>query len=187
MLDKSAQPGRAPLKERRNDCYDTPIEAVLALMQVEDLPSSIWEPCAGKGNIVTTLRKAGHQVYATDLNERGCPLSESRIDFLLERKPPFPIGAVVTNPPFALAEPFIRHALTLCPKAIMLLRLAFLESERRSEILDGGYLARVHVFKRRLPMMHREGWTGNKAGNSMAFAWMVWDRSHTGPAELHRV
>jgi hypothetical protein len=30
-------------------------------------------------------------------------------------------------------------------------------------------------------MMHRSEWTGRKANSGMAFAWMVWDRSHTGP------
>jgi len=69
----------------------------------------------------------------------------------------------------------------------MLLRLAFMESERRTPILDNGHLARVHVFRKRLPMMHRAGWEGRKANSGMAFAWFVWDRSHTGPTELNRV
>ena len=69
----------------------------------------------------------------------------------------------------------------------MLLRLAFLESERRSRILDTGTLARVHIFRRRLPMMHRDGWQGPKASSAMAFAWFIWDRAHTGPAILNRV
>jgi hypothetical protein len=69
----------------------------------------------------------------------------------------------------------------------MLLRLAFLESEKRSDILDGGKLARVHVFKRRLPMMHRADWAGPKASSSIAFAWFVWDREHSGPATLDRI
>ena len=30
-----------------------------------------------------------------------------------------------------LAEQFVAHALDLCPRVVMLLRLAFLESERR--------------------------------------------------------
>ena len=57
-----------------------------------------------------------------------------------------------------LAEKFVTHALELVPRVVMLARLAFLESERRSAILDGGKLARVHVFKQRLPFMHRDNW-----------------------------
>ena len=52
------------------------------------------------------------------------------------------------------------------PRVVMLLRLAFLESKRRSGILDGGQLARVHVFRNRLPMMHRAGWAGPKASSA---------------------
>jgi hypothetical protein len=69
----------------------------------------------------------------------------------------------------------------------MLLRLTFLESERRSEILEDRGLARVYVFRQRLPMMHRDGWQGPKASSAMAFAWFVWDRAHNGPPTLHRI
>jgi hypothetical protein len=106
---------------------------------------------------------------------------------LLEHKLPKSCECILTNPPFSLAEEFVEHALELCPHVIMLLRLAFLESERRSPILDTGTLARIHVFRQRLPMMHRDGWTGPKASSAMAFAWFVWDRGHTGPATISRV
>jgi hypothetical protein len=82
----------------------------------------------------------------------------------------------------------VAHALELgIPKVVMLLRLAFLESERRRPILDNGKLARVHVFRKRIPMMHRAGWEGRKANSGMAFAWFVWDLEHSGPTELHRI
>jgi len=57
----------------------------------------------------------------------------------------------------------------------------------RNDILDMGPLARVHVFSKRLPMMHRDGWTGPKASASMDFAWFIWQRGHNGPPELRRV
>lgn len=177
---------RAPLSEHRNDLYDTPPEAVEALLTVERLPHNILEPSCGRGNIVEVLRLAGHNVIATDLVDRGCPDSLSRIDFLLPG-PQMDCEAIVTNPPYALAERFVARALELCPLVVMLLRLAFLESERRTPILDNGQLARVHVFKNRLPMMHRDGWTGPRASSSIAFAWFIWDRAHHGPTEPHRV
>ena len=184
MLDHSCQVNRAPLEERRGDCYDTPPEAVHALLKVEKLPWLIWEPACGTGNIVNALRAAGHEVVATDLNDRGCPDSLSRIDFLLPAK--FECDAIVTNPPFALAERFVAAALDRAPLVIMLLRLAFMESERRAYILDGK-LSRVHVFSKRLPMMHRAGWEGRKANSGMAFCWMVWDQAHRGPTTIDRI
>jgi hypothetical protein len=165
----------------------TPWTAVEALLATENLPYRIWEPASGNGGIVLPLRDAGREVYATDLNDRGCPRSEARVDFLL-LAPPYPkVDAIITNPPFSLAEQFVQTALERAPLVIMLLRLAFLESEKRSDILDGGKLARVHVFKRRLPMMHRADWAGPKASSSIAFAWFVWDREHSGPATLDRI
>jgi len=69
----------------------------------------------------------------------------------------------------------------------MLLRLAFLESERRSSILENCGLARVHVFRKRLPMMHRHGWQGPRASSSIPFAWFVWDRAYRGETKLARM
>jgi hypothetical protein len=179
---------RAPFVQRKDDLYQTPPEAVLALLRVESLSRAVWEPACGPGAIVRILRAAGHDVLATDLVDYASPDQDhAGWDFLLEQCLPAGVEAIVTNPPFKNAEAFVAHALKLCPKVIMLLRLAFLESERRRGIIDNGTLARVHVFRKRLPMMHRKGWQGRKANSGMAFAWFVWDRAHCGPTELHRV
>lgn len=184
MLD-SCQVQRAPSHEHRGDCYDTPVVAVRALLKAESLPTCIWEPACGTGNIVTILREAGHKVMATDLNDRGCPDSIDRIDFLLPCN--VPCDAIVTNPPFALAEAFVETALERAPLVIMLLRLAFYESDRRTHILENCGLKRIHVFRKRLPMMHRAGWQGRKANSGIAFAWFVWDRDYCGPTTIERI
>jgi len=103
------------------------------------------------------------------------------------RKAPAGCEGIVSNPPYRLAEQFVAHALELSPLVVMLLRLAFLESERRCRILEDRGLARVLVFRKRLPMMHRAGWEGRKGDSGMAFAWFVWDRSHTGPTTIERI
>jgi hypothetical protein len=179
---------RAALNLRKDDLYESPPEAVTALLRVEALPQVIWEPACGPGVIARTLRAAGRQVYATDLVDYDSPdQDEAGWDFLFEQQLPIGVQAIVTNPPFKNAGEFVAKALHLCPKVIMLLRLAFLESDRRTPILDNGHLARVHVFRKRLPMMHRAGWEGKHSNSGMAFAWFVWDREHVGPTQLHRV
>lgn len=178
---------RAPLAERKDDLYETPEVATQALLRAEALPKTIWEPACGPGAIVRVLRRAGHEVYATDLVDYGCPDSSNRIDFLMEQTAPYFIGAVVTNPPYKLARQFAAHGLLVAPKVCMLLRLAFLEGTTRGALLDGGKLARVHVFRNRLPRMHRAGWTGPESTSRLAFAWFVWDINHTGPTELKRI
>lgn len=187
LLHSTGQPGTATYAERGPDLYETPAPAVRALMQVERLPHRLWECACGPGAIVSVLRFAGHEVVATDLNDYGCPDSLSGVDFLMEYRAPPGVETIITNPPYKLAGEFVEHALTLVPKVFLLLRLAFLESERRTPILDCGRLAHVHVFKRRLPMMHRAGWEGPRASSSIAFAWFCWDANHRGPTTMSRI
>ena len=46
---------------------------------------------------------------------------------------------------------------------IFLLQLVFLEAAERSDILEDGKLARIHVFRDEHPMMHRDGWDQQRA------------------------
>ncbi len=181
----------APLSERKDDLYETPPEAVKALLRVEDVPETVWEPACGPGKIVTVLRASGRRVLATDLVDYECPDSHAGVDFLMVtngwRETLGQTQCIVTNPPFKLAEQFAIKARTLVPITYMLLRLAFLESQRRTDLLESGDLARVWVFRKRLPMMHRAGWEGRTANSGMAFAWFVWDSAHQGPTELRRL
>ena len=187
LSHNTGQPGAAPLAERGNDLYETPPEAIRALMQVERLPHRLWEPACGPGAIVRVLRAVGYDVIASDLVDYGCDGSIAGVDFLMEPRAPEGVEAIVTNPPYKLAAQFVAHGLLLVPRVIMLLRLAFLESSCRSPILDCGRLARVHVFSRRLPMMHRDGWDGPRASSSISFAWFVWSHDHSGPATIDRI
>lgn len=175
------------LAERKDDLYETPPEAVHALLKVEPLPKIIWEPACGPGSIARVLRAAGHDVVATDLVDYGLENSTARRDFLFETSAPDGCECIVTNPPFKNAEEFVVRAIQLVPKVVMLMRLGFIESERRRPILDRGELSKVYVFRNRLPMMHRHGWDGPKGGSAICYAWFVWDRGHIGPTELKRI
>lgn len=178
---------RHKLADRGDDLYETPPVAVEALLRVEQLPKWIWEPACGRGNIVRVLRDHGHYVHDSDIIDYG---KNYKRDFLGRRRGDrewITCEAIVTNPPYKLAEAFVRRATEIAPLVIMLLRLPFYESVRRTEILEHSGLARIHVFRNRLPMMHRDGWTGPKATSAMAFAWYVWDRAHTGPTTIDRI
>jgi hypothetical protein len=186
MLDKSAQAGQHSYKERQDDCYETPACAVEALLRVESIPHLVWEPACGPGSIVRVLRAHGHEVFATDIVNYGWDHDvEDFVNSQTCHAPP--VGAIVTNPPYKLAEFFVQHAIICCPLVIMLLRLAFLESVRRTDILEKSGLARIHVFRNRLPMMHRKNWAGPKASSAMPFAWFVWEEGYTGPTTIDRI
>jgi hypothetical protein len=187
-LDHSCMVQRSPLRERGDDAYMTPSVATAALLRRVELPQRLWECACGDGTgILDPLRAAGHDVIGSDLVDYGRPDCFWRRDFLLERKLPDGCEGIVTNPPYKLVEQFVEHALDLCPRVIMLLRLAFYESERRCVLLEERGLARILVFRKRLPMMHRDGWEGRKGNSGMAFAWFVWDRAHGGPTTINRI
>lgn len=170
--------------DRRADLYETPAEATRALLKVESFPHLIWEPACGRGAITRVLRAAGHGVLASDLNAYGAG-QDFQFDFLERYRTEVP--AIITNPPYRVAAQFVRRATEQAPKVAMLMRLAFLESEARRDVLEQAGLARVHVFRNRLPMMHRDGWAGPRASSAIAFAWFVWERGHQGPPMLNRI
>ena len=129
---------RHPDSARGNDLYETPEVATFALLRAEPLPRTIWEPACGPGAIVRVLRAAGHRVIATDLIDYRSPdQHDAGRDFLLERRAPDGVEMIVTNPPFKLAAQFAAHALSLCPRVAMLLRLSFLESGNEKRRPDG--------------------------------------------------
>lgn len=191
MTNLAVNPSRHTYSERADDLYETPPEAVLALIGVELLPHRIWEPAAGRGAIVEVLRSAGHEVAASDLRDYDDPRClgiATGIDFYQTSAAPEGFDCILTNPPFRESGPerFVSHGLKLCRHVIILARLTFMESKR--PILESGTWVRALPFKSRLPMMHRNSWTGRKNTNPTAFAWFVFDRDHDGSdATIHRL
>jgi hypothetical protein len=185
VLQKSAQAGQHSYAERGTDTYETPACAVEALLRVESIPGRVWEPACGPGSIVKVLLAHRHEVVASDIVDYGW--GHVVRDFL--DLPDQQVGMViVTNPPYQLAEKFVRKALKISPLVIMLLRLQFMESARRADILDrGSGLVRIHVFSNRLPMIHRHNWTGPRASSAIAFAWYTWIRGYDGPVTIDRI
>ena len=96
-------------RRQKDDFYPTPPEAVEALLAVEHFNSRVWEPACGAGHISKVLRSHDHKVISTDLNDFG--FGETGIDFLLESK--MRAETIITNPPYKLANQFVRHAINM--------------------------------------------------------------------------
>jgi hypothetical protein len=174
-----------PYDERGLDLYETPEGAVRALLGVKRFEGTIWEPACGRGAIVRVLRDAGYPVIASDIVKYDRSVGVDFLaDFLTVDRAPEGVSTALTNPPYMSADEFVRHALSLVPRVVMLLRLDFLEGETRCDILESGNLARVYVFRNRVPF-RRDGW--EKSGNKIAFAWFEWDRDHCGPPVIERI
>jgi hypothetical protein len=170
-----------PVAERGRELHETPPVAVRVLARKRKLSNLILEPACGPGNIVRELRGRGHLVVAADIEPTAydCPQSTGGINFLDLREAPPGCTEIVTNPPYSLDEKFLAHALDLCPKVYLLMRTSFINGVRwigRGKRF-GRHLKSVIVFVPRLPMMHREGYEGEKNENSgMDFSWFCFER-----------
>lgn len=167
-------------ERKERDLYETPEWVTFALMP--HLPGvggwGIWEPAAGSGKMVRALHKAGHHVTASDIDGKDGK------DFLLSDKPSH-CYAIVTNPPYALADEFVDHALTLLKPqgygfVAMLLRTDFDHAKTRRP-----FFAEHPAFSKKVVLTRRIQWFEDSKGSpSFNHAWFVWDWEHKGPPTL---
>lgn len=153
------------------DFYETPPVAVHKLLQNVDFDPRliIWEPAAGTGAIVEVLRGYHLEVCATDVKFYGFQLYH-QCDFL---QTTWQVPYIITNPPYNQAEAFVRHALkNATHKVAMLMRLGFLESQKRYKLFIEDRLAptEVLVFSRRIDCRGEA-----KDSSQVCFAWYIWD------------
>lgn len=165
-----------------SDFYETPEVAIEALLAVERFPLRIWEPACGAGAITRVLERKGHEVRSEDLYDHG--MGNLPTDFFLRSRAPEGLDCIITNPPYSCATQFVDHACCLVEKSAFLLRLAFLEGQRRQQLFAQHRLSRVLVFSKRLPRMHRVGWTGPRSTSTIAFAWFVFNWDHVGNPQI---
>lgn len=161
------------------DFYPTPKWATHALLASEPFKGDIWECACGNGAMSTVLSETGSTVISSDLYDRG--YGEARHDFLASQKRR---RNIITNPPFHSAEGFVASALHLAEsKFALLLRLAFLEGANRTNTIFHKHPpSRVWVFSERITF-YPAGVKATGSGTT-AYAWFVWDKDHSGPAEL---
>lgn len=162
--------------DRGLDAYFSSPCALHSLIAIEGdrIPQRLWEPAAGDGTgMVLPLLAAGFHVVASDIVDYGCP-DCTVADYLIAELPKG-VELIITNRPFLLGPRFIEKALSEVGYSAGLLRTNFLESTSRLPLFREHPPARVWISSRRLPMLHRHGWTGKRAASNTAFAWFVWD------------
>jgi hypothetical protein len=164
-----------PSGENPHDFFPTPIPVTQAFLAACPLPDGLWcEPAVGEGHIVNAV--GPRREWATfDVRPVAVPALSTyhgQLDFLT-----LPEGVrfdvVITNPPFYLAEEFVRKALQHADHVAMLLRLAFLESRRREQFHQE-HPSDVYVLSRRPSFM------SNGATDSCAYGWFVWAAGRGG-------
>ncbi|WP_189367621.1 SAM-dependent methyltransferase [Mesorhizobium sp. M7A.F.Ca.ET.027.02.1.1] len=233
MLAAGSEPTRAGLKraanlraavgtdsataaERGNNLYETPPEAMRTLLSFKRFTPKVWEPACGKGAISRMLEDVGYEVELADLVDYGTADRHGEVQRVENFLTSSPRGEdperpdIVTNPPYGTdLNAFVAHALRAHrPRRMaLLLNLNFLcgfDDPDRCFAMDEMPPARVYVFSRRLPMMHRvvydelsretREWDGPAASSRMNTAWFVWElrevmgvETYDGPTEIMRI
>jgi hypothetical protein len=159
-----------PQTNRRElDFYPTPPDVTHALMLFLPLPASrIYEPACGDGAMSRVIEAYGHTVISSDL--RHTSYGTGGVDYLAS---PAPVcDAIITNPPFASSEAFIRKALTECPIVAMLLKSQFWHAQKRYALFADNPPAYI------LPLTWRPDFLNGERGGAptMECLWTVWIR-----------
>jgi hypothetical protein len=138
----------------------------------------VWEVSCGEGHLSKRLEEYGHEVYSTDLIDRGYGVGG--IDFLeCDKKWD---GDILTNPPYKYAQQFVEHALELIPddsKVFMFLKLQFLEGKSRRKLFDTGCLKTLWVSTSRI-LCAKNGIFEGADSSAVAYAWFEFQKGFNG-------
>jgi len=169
--------------EKQKRLYCTPPHIVKALLKREKFPGSIWEPAAGRGDIVRVLRECGcHKIVASDITDWGfkpCQIenflkSTSTSDFL------------ITNPPFDLKAEFLEHAKKVVTHKIALLlpvdfeyRMRFIEKHENDNTFPW---KAIYAFPQSIKWLNV-----NDAWGKLQVAWYVFERGYSGEVRRAKI
>ena len=150
------------------DFYPTPPEVTTALINTGLIPAKakIWEPACGDGAMVRVFEAYGFECVGTDI--------QTGTDFLTAEIPDG-IDWIVTNPPFALAEKFIRRAASFGIPFAFLLKCQYWHSAKRRVLFRDIRPSRI------FPLTWRPDFTG-QGSSLMDVEWVVWLNDKTAPA-----
>lgn len=182
--------GNGAFERVEYDRYWTQGWVTCALLERIGFRGWIWEPACGRGDMVTVLQEAGYLVIASDIagDSLGCNIA-GKHNFLTDGPVSGARGefSIITNPPYVLAEEFIREALKLTRRdggmVAMLMRNEYdCAASRR-------YLFEQPAFRAKLVLTKRPTWVDGEqtASPRHNFSWYIWDHRHHGPAEIARI
>lgn len=171
-------------KRHDMDWYIEPAWTVDLLLDAEPFDAPMWDPACGCGTIPKAIAARDRLCFASDAADRGYGQVH---DFLGMEPAPFRAASIITNPPYGLAEDFVRQALCLTTgKVAALVQAKFLYSQRRHALFNAHPPLRVYHLSSRPSMPPGEkllAGTVEPKGGKMDYCWVVWDFMHDGPTE----
>lgn len=162
-----------------SDFYPTPYNVTIALLDYLEIEPGtlIWEPACGDGDMVFPMRAVELDVVASDIRENrflDCDPQARLYNFVAPYRRIWPDDRdpkwIITNPPFGLAEEFIRRALEITPHVAMLVRSQYWHAASRLDLFQTNRPAAV------LPLTWRPAFEEAERGKSplMDVSWIVW-------------
>jgi hypothetical protein len=114
------------VKNKKNDEYYTPREAILPIIRYLPKEKIYWEPTDfGESEIVKVLREFDFKVISTHIKDG--------FDFLKD-SPNFDFDVIITNPPYSLKTEFLRKCYEYQKPFALLLPITALEGIERGEL-----------------------------------------------------
>lgn len=177
----SSLPGAQRALHRRErwprDWYVEPSWTVHALFDRVRFVGLIHDPACGGGTIPRVARERGFIATGSDLVDRG--FGQGGIDFLNDHERR---SNIVCNPPYKLAEQFVRHALDVTEfKVAVIVPLNFAAGQGRWHSLFLPHPPAREVVLSRRPSMPPGGTDIPAKNGTTDYCWLVWDRDHDGP------
>lgn len=152
-------------KRRANDFYPTPPECTVALCEFLEKHhllwqgAKIWEPACGDGAMVRVFENRGYNVTGTDIMQGQ--------DYLTTDISSGDYDWIITNPPFFLAQDFIRRSAQRGKPFAFLLKSQYWHSAKRSKLFTACQPTMI------LPLTWRPDFTG-KGASLLDMMWCVW-------------
>ena len=164
--------------------YATDPIAVDKLAEKFDIPHKLWEPMCGEGHLSKRLIELGHDVYSSDLINRG--YGDAPIDFLnVEQNTD---RHIITNPSYKIALETVHKGLQLINEGnyvILFLKITFLEGKKRKkELFDQFPPKYVFVSSQRIRCAIHGDFSEVKS-SAAAYAWFVWKKGDYEKTEVH--
>ena len=172
-------------KRVRCDYYPTPLKDIRTFLDFYKIEEcSILDPAAGTGNFERVLKEYGHNINNIDCVEMQWELERKLamqaknviIADYLKWEPTKKYDLIITNPPYGKAMEYVEKALREINengKVIMLLRTAFLETQKRYKEFwskENNKLSGLYT------LAQRPSFTG-RGTDATSYSWFVWDKS----------
>lgn len=164
-------------KDNGLDFYATEPKAVEDFLTLTDvqLDNKVWECACGIGSISNVLKSNQHDVYSTDIVNRG--YNDATLDFL-QCTEAFD-GDIMTNPPFNLVDNFINKGLELTQRRLLLLvPLAYIQTMKRYQLIEQ-YKCTIYIYLKRINIAKDAQFEKYINKTKACYCWLVFDKETT--------